>query len=58
LDHRIVDGWEAASPIQRVKRDLEQPALLFVGWLDAVAKFLPSERKSRYRIPGESRGCG
>jgi 2-oxoisovalerate dehydrogenase E2 component (dihydrolipoyl transacylase) len=31
FDHRIVDGWEAASFIQRVKRDLEQPALLFVG---------------------------
>ena len=31
FDHRIVDGWEAALFIQRVKRDLEQPALLFVG---------------------------
>jgi 2-oxoisovalerate dehydrogenase E2 component (dihydrolipoyl transacylase) len=31
FDHRIVDGWEAASFIQRVKRDLEQPALLFIG---------------------------
>jgi 2-oxoisovalerate dehydrogenase E2 component (dihydrolipoyl transacylase) len=31
FDHRIVDGWEAASFIQRIKRDLEQPALLFVG---------------------------
>ena len=31
FDHRIVDGWEAAEFIQRVKRDLEQPALLFVG---------------------------
>ncbi|HVC56510.1 MAG TPA: dihydrolipoamide acetyltransferase family protein [Stellaceae bacterium] len=30
FDHRIVDGWEAASFIQRVKRLLEQPALLFV----------------------------
>jgi 2-oxoisovalerate dehydrogenase E2 component (dihydrolipoyl transacylase) len=30
FDHRIVDGWEAASFIQRVKHDLEQPALLFV----------------------------
>ncbi|TMK29200.1 MAG: 2-oxo acid dehydrogenase subunit E2, partial [Alphaproteobacteria bacterium] len=26
FDHRIVDGWEAAEFIQRVKRDLEQPA--------------------------------
>jgi 2-oxoisovalerate dehydrogenase E2 component (dihydrolipoyl transacylase) len=31
FDHRIVDGWAAASFIQRIKRDLEQPALLFVG---------------------------
>src|SRR5207237_3636245 len=30
FDHRIVDGWAAAEVIQRVKRDLEQPALLFV----------------------------
>jgi 2-oxoisovalerate dehydrogenase E2 component (dihydrolipoyl transacylase) len=31
FDHRIVDGWEAASFIQRIKAALEQPALLFVG---------------------------
>ena len=31
FDHRIVDGWKAAEFIQRVKRDLEQPALLFVS---------------------------
>jgi 2-oxoisovalerate dehydrogenase E2 component (dihydrolipoyl transacylase) len=31
FDHRIVDGWAAASFIQRIKHDLEQPALLFVG---------------------------
>jgi 2-oxoisovalerate dehydrogenase E2 component (dihydrolipoyl transacylase) len=31
FDHRIVDGWEAASFIQRVKGLLEQPALLFIG---------------------------
>jgi 2-oxoisovalerate dehydrogenase E2 component (dihydrolipoyl transacylase) len=31
FDHRIVDGWEAASFVQRVKQSLEQPALLFVG---------------------------
>jgi 2-oxoisovalerate dehydrogenase E2 component (dihydrolipoyl transacylase) len=30
FDHRIVDGWEAASFIQRIKHDLEQPALLFI----------------------------
>jgi len=31
FDHRIVDGWEAASFIQRVKAYLEQPATLFIG---------------------------
>ena len=31
FDHRIVDGWEAASFIQRVKHLLEQPAMLFLG---------------------------
>jgi len=31
FDHRIVDGWEAASFIQRLKELLEQPALLFIG---------------------------
>jgi 2-oxoisovalerate dehydrogenase E2 component (dihydrolipoyl transacylase) len=31
FDHRIVDGWEAASFIQRVKQLLEQPVLLFLG---------------------------
>jgi len=31
FDHRIVDGWEAASFIQRVKHDLERPALLFIA---------------------------
>jgi 2-oxoisovalerate dehydrogenase E2 component (dihydrolipoyl transacylase) len=30
FDHRIVDGYEAARFIQRLKRLLEQPALLFV----------------------------
>jgi 2-oxoisovalerate dehydrogenase E2 component (dihydrolipoyl transacylase) len=30
FDHRIVDGWAAAAFIQRVKHDLEQPALLFI----------------------------
>jgi 2-oxoisovalerate dehydrogenase E2 component (dihydrolipoyl transacylase) len=30
FDHRIVDGWDAASFIQRVKGLLEQPATLFV----------------------------
>jgi len=31
FDHRIVDGWEAASFIQRIKELFEQPALLFIG---------------------------
>jgi 2-oxoisovalerate dehydrogenase E2 component (dihydrolipoyl transacylase) len=31
FDHRIVDGWEAASFIQRIKELLEQPALLFIA---------------------------
>jgi 2-oxoisovalerate dehydrogenase E2 component (dihydrolipoyl transacylase) len=31
FDHRIVDGWEAASFIQHIKRQLEHPAMLFVG---------------------------
>jgi len=31
FDHRIVDGWMAASFIQRIKQLLEQPALLFIA---------------------------
>lgn len=30
FDHRIVDGWEAASFIAKVKSYLEQPAMLFI----------------------------
>ncbi|HEX5318401.1 MAG TPA: dihydrolipoamide acetyltransferase family protein [Stellaceae bacterium] len=30
FDHRIVDGWEAASFIQRVKAFLEMPAAMFI----------------------------
>ncbi len=30
FDHRIVDGWDAATFIQRIKTLLEEPALLFV----------------------------
>ncbi|MBK1836744.1 2-oxo acid dehydrogenase subunit E2 [Azospirillum sp. YIM B02556] len=30
FDHRIVDGWDAASFVQRVKTSLEQPATLFM----------------------------
>ncbi|HEY8872953.1 MAG TPA: dihydrolipoamide acetyltransferase family protein [Stellaceae bacterium] len=31
FDHRIVDGWEAASFIARIKQLLEQPAMLFIA---------------------------
>jgi len=31
FDHRIVDGWEAASFIQRIKELIEQPAMLFIA---------------------------
>src|SRR6185503_10687387 len=31
FDHRVVDGWDAASFIERVKQLLEQPALLFIA---------------------------
>lgn len=31
FDHRIVDGWDAASFVQRVKSMLEMPAMLFAG---------------------------
>lgn len=30
FDHRIVDGWDAATFVQRLKALLERPALLFV----------------------------
>jgi 2-oxoisovalerate dehydrogenase E2 component (dihydrolipoyl transacylase) len=30
FDHRVVDGWNAAAFIQKVKRFLEQPATLFM----------------------------
>ena len=30
FDHRIVDGWEAASFIAKVKAQLEHPATLFI----------------------------
>ena len=31
FDHRIVDGWDAATFIQRIKTLIELPALLFIG---------------------------
>jgi 2-oxoisovalerate dehydrogenase E2 component (dihydrolipoyl transacylase) len=30
FDHRIVDGYDAASFIQRLKRLMERPALIFI----------------------------
>jgi 2-oxoisovalerate dehydrogenase E2 component (dihydrolipoyl transacylase) len=30
FDHRIVDGWDAATFVQRIKALLEMPALLFI----------------------------
>ncbi|NNF55618.1 MAG: 2-oxo acid dehydrogenase subunit E2 [Acidimicrobiales bacterium] len=30
FDHRMVDGWDAATFVQRIKRLLETPALLFI----------------------------
>ena len=30
FDHRIVDGWGAATFVQRIKTTLESPALLFM----------------------------
>jgi 2-oxoisovalerate dehydrogenase E2 component (dihydrolipoyl transacylase) len=30
FDHRMVDGWVAATFVQHIKRSLETPALLFV----------------------------
>jgi 2-oxoisovalerate dehydrogenase E2 component (dihydrolipoyl transacylase) len=30
FDHRMVDGWDAARFVQRLKTVLETPALLFV----------------------------
>jgi len=31
FDHRIIDGWDAASLVQEIKALLEQPALLLLG---------------------------
>jgi 2-oxoisovalerate dehydrogenase E2 component (dihydrolipoyl transacylase) len=29
--HRVVDGWDAAVFVQRLKTLLETPALIFIG---------------------------
>jgi 2-oxoisovalerate dehydrogenase E2 component (dihydrolipoyl transacylase) len=30
FDHRVVDGWDAASFVQRIRTLLETPALIFI----------------------------
>jgi 2-oxoisovalerate dehydrogenase E2 component (dihydrolipoyl transacylase) len=30
FDHRVIDGWDAAVFVQRIKTLLETPALIFV----------------------------
>ena len=32
FDHRVIDGWDAAVFVQRIKQLLEAPALLTLGW--------------------------
>jgi 2-oxoisovalerate dehydrogenase E2 component (dihydrolipoyl transacylase) len=34
-DHRVIDGWDAASFVQAIKRLLEAPALLLAGPIDS-----------------------
>ena len=31
FDHRVIDGWDAAVFVQRVKTLLENPAMIFIG---------------------------
>jgi 2-oxoisovalerate dehydrogenase E2 component (dihydrolipoyl transacylase) len=31
FDHRVIDGWDAATFVQRIKALLETPALIFIG---------------------------
>lgn len=30
FDHRVIDGWDAAQFVQRIKTELETPALIFI----------------------------
>jgi 2-oxoisovalerate dehydrogenase E2 component (dihydrolipoyl transacylase) len=30
FDHRVIDGWDAAQFVQRIKAQLETPALIFI----------------------------
>jgi 2-oxoisovalerate dehydrogenase E2 component (dihydrolipoyl transacylase) len=32
FDHRVIDGWDGAVFVQRIKQLLESPALLTLGW--------------------------
>ena len=31
IDHRVIDGWNAAVFVQKLKSLIEKPAMLFVG---------------------------
>ena len=31
FDHRVIDGWDAATFIHRIKGFLEEPVMMFVG---------------------------
>jgi 2-oxoisovalerate dehydrogenase E2 component (dihydrolipoyl transacylase) len=31
FDHRVIDGWDAATFVQHIKTLLETPALIFVN---------------------------
>ncbi|MGI9613853.1 MAG: dihydrolipoamide acetyltransferase family protein, partial [Acidimicrobiales bacterium] len=42
FDHRIIDGWDAASFVQRIRQSLEEPALLFLGDDDPARAVRPS----------------
>lgn len=46
FDHRIIDGWDAASFIQRIRQSLEEPALLFLGDDDPARAVRPSSGES------------
>lgn len=34
FDHRVIDGWDAAVFVQRIKELLETPAMLTLGWAE------------------------
>lgn len=50
FDHRIVDGWDVATFVQRIKTLLELPALLFTtNWADARCSRAASRTSSSSR---------